>query len=327
MAAVCRGAVVALLAVALGMLVGGCGGPGGNAPEAVAQLMDCGAKLGALDYPEGLGIGKTGDLLIADTWNHRIVRAGPNCDVVGAFGEAGGEPGKLECPRSLAVDRTGHIYVVDAWNHRVEKFDGNGRFLMSLGGQGGPWGNDEAEGKFSIPYGVAVDSQGHIFVSDFNNNRLQMFGIRGKFVMKWGTEGRQDGQFSHPAGLAIDSHDRLYVADLGNNRVQRFVIVEGDKGFEAKFDGKWGKEGREPGEFNGSYDVCVDKEDNVYVVDFWNHRIQKFTPGGDLIWVYGERGGEKGQFELPLSVAVDEEGAIYVSDWGNNRIQKLAPVS
>ena len=73
--------------------------------------------------------------------------------------------------------------------------------------------------------------------------------------------------------------------------------------------------------------MCVDKDDNVYVADFWNHRVQKFTSGGDLVWVYGERGSEKGQLELPLSVAAGADGAVYVSDWGNNRIQKLLPAS
>ncbi len=70
--------------------------------------------------------------------------------------------------------------------------------------------------------------------------------------------------------------------------------------------------------------MCVDAEDSFYVVDFGNHRIQKFSPGGKLLWVYGERGRDDGQLDCPISVAVDEDGALYVSDWGNNRIQKLA---
>ncbi len=327
MAAARAGAVIGLLGLALAVVVGGCGGAGGQAPEAVAEIMDCGPGLGALDSPEGLGIGANGELLIADTWKHRIVRAGPDCNVVGAFGELGTGPGQLQCPRSVTTDSEGNIYVVDCWNHRVVKYNPRGQFELALGGQGGPWGNDEAYGKFSYPYGVAVDSEGFIYVSDFNNNRIQKFDPQGKIVkdaqgeeVVWGTEGRQDGQFSHPAGLAMDSHDRLYVADVGNNRIQRFDT-------NGHFTGKWGKEGDEPGEFNGPYAVCVDKDDNVYVADFMNHRIQKFTHGGDLVWVYGERGGAKGQLELPLSVAVGDDGSVYVSDWGNNRIQKLAPAS
>jgi len=327
MAAARAGAVIGLLGLVLAVVVAGCGGGDGQAPEAVAELMDCGPELGALGYAEGLGIGQNGELLIADTWNDRIVRAGPDCNVVGAFGEYGSGEGQLQSPRSVTTDKDGNIYVVDCWNHRVVKLSPQGRFLLALGGQGAPFGNDEAHGKFAYPYGVAVDSEGFIYVSDFNNNRIQKFDPQGKIAkdedgedMVWGTEGRQDGQFTHPAGLAMDSQDRLYVADVGNNRVQRFH-TNGD------FAGKWGKEGDKPGEFNGPYGVCVDAEDNVYVADFWNHRVQKFTSGGDLVWVYGERGGEKGQLELPLSVAAGADGAVYVSDWGNNRIQKLLPAS
>ncbi len=331
MAGLHRGRLAALLVLAMGMAAVGCGGPMENPPTVAAQLLDCGPKMGALGYPEGLAIGKTGELLVADTWNDRILRAGPDCDVVGGFGESGKEPGQLECPRSLWTDRVGNIFVVDNWNHRVQKFDAQGKFLLTFGGQGGPWGYDEADGKFSHAYGVASDSRGYIYVSDFNNNRLQMFDPRGKFVMKWGTAGRQDGQFSHPAGLSVDSEDKLYVADLGNNRIQRFAIVpavvDGKDTFEAKFAGKWGKPGQKPGEFSGPYDVCVDKEDNVYVADFWNHRIQKFTPGGEFLWEFGKHGTGEGEFECPVSVAVGEDGSVYVSDWGNNRVQKLVPAS
>ena len=215
-----RGALMTMLA-AMAVAIG-CGGPPGTPPQFVAAWDGSGARVGPIDHPEGVGIGKLGELIIADTWNDRIVRAAFEGGVVGAFGEHGTGPGKLECPRYVTTDRVGNIYVVDTWNHRVQKFSPTGRFLLEFGGQGGPWGYDEADGKFSYPYGVAVDSQGYIYVSDFNNNRIQKFNPRGKFVKKWGTEGRQDGQFSHPAGLAIDAEDRLYVADLGNGRIQSF---------------------------------------------------------------------------------------------------------
>jgi DNA-binding beta-propeller fold protein YncE len=241
--------------------------------------------------------------------------ASPDGEVAGAFGAFGAKRGELQCPRSVTVDKAGSIYVVDSWNHRVQKFSPSGEFRLAFGAKGGPWGYDEADGKFLYPYGVAVDSEGYIYVADFNNNRIEKFDPRGKFVKKWGTEGRQDGQFSHPAGMAIDSNDRLYVADVGNGRIQIFT-TEGD--FDGKFVGP-------DGEFDRPYGVAVDSKGDVYVAEFGGCKVHKFTPSGKLIWSLDERGGGDGELDMPLSVAVDGDGFVYVADWGNNRIQKFAP--
>jgi tripartite motif-containing protein 71 len=211
---------------------------------------------------------------------------------------------------------------VDAWNQRIQKFSPDGKFLLALGGRGGPWGYDEADGKFIFPYGVAVDSRGYIYVSDFNNHRLQMFDAKGEFVMKWGTKGRQDGQVNKPAGLAMDSQDRLYLADFGNSRIQRFVIVEKDDGFEPKFDGKWGAE-----DFDRPYDVSVDPEDNFYVADLGGHSVSKFSPSGHPEWVHEFEIGDDGRPSMPVAVAAAGGDVVYVCDLGRNRIAKLAPGS
>jgi DNA-binding beta-propeller fold protein YncE len=149
-----------------------------------------------------------------------------------------------------------------------------------------------------------------------------MFDPRGKFVMKWGTEGRQDGQVNQPAGLAVDSQDRLYLADLGNSRVQRFVIVETEDGFEANFDGKWGAD-----DLSKPYDVCVDPEDNFYVADFGAHCVYKFSASGHMMWAYGEHGTGEGKLDSPISVAAAANDVVYIADHGNNRIVKIAPTS
>ena len=328
MAGLRTGALIGLIVVGLlvGVLVGviGCGDSTQQPPNVVAAWGAAGGRLGEIDHPEGLAVDNHGNLLVADTWNDRIVRTDGEGNVAGSFGERGTGDGQFDCPRSIAVDGAGNIYVVDSWNHRVQKFSPTGQFLLTFGATGEPWGYDEGDGLFVFPYGIAVDSHGYIYVSDFNNNRVQKFDPRGTFVMKWGTEGRQDGQFRHPAGLAIDSEDRLYVADMGNDRIERFTA-------EGEFDGKWGEpgtdRGTDPGMFDRPYSVCVNGEDNFYVADMGNHRVQKFNHSGHLLYVYGTRGTAEGEFNSPISVAADAEGRVYVSDWGNNRIQVLAPAS
>ena len=312
--------LLALLAVA----AAGCGGPSLQAPTFQAQWDGASSPVGQIGRPEGMGVDKEGHLLVADTWNDRILRCDEQGKPVAAFGRAGGGKGEMLRPRSVTTDREGNIYVVDCWGQRIEKFSPTGKFLLAFGQQGKPFGYDDAPGKFVYPYGVAVDSKGFIYVSDFNNNRVHKFDAKGKFVIMWGIQGRQDGQFSNPAGLAIDSKDRLYVCDLGNDRVQRFTFDEQGK---AGFDGKWGESGTDPGQFDHPFTVCVDKNDNFYVADFGNHRVQCFSPDGKLQYTCGKRGNGEGEFECPVSLAVDGKGALYVSDLGNNRVQKFAPRS
>jgi DNA-binding beta-propeller fold protein YncE len=71
--------------------------------------------------------------------------------------------------------------------------------------------------------------------------------------------------------------------------------------------------------------VHVDAEDYVYVADWRNDRVQKFTADGEFLAKFGEPGDGEGQFRRPAGVAVDERGNIYVADWGNHRVQVLGP--
>jgi len=59
-------------------------------------------------------------------------------------------------------------------------------------------------------------------VSEYGNDRIQVFGPQGRFLRKWGSEGNGDGEFSQPQGLAIDSEGDVYVSDQGNHRILVF---------------------------------------------------------------------------------------------------------
>jgi len=203
----------------------------------------------------------------------------------------------------------------------------------------------EGDGKCTRPFGVAVDDQDHVYVSDDWTNTISVFDSSGKFLRKWGTTGSGDGELSRPAGLAVEKNGNIIVVDSGNNRLQVFTP-------DGKLVGKCGGPGNGDGQFDQPWGITLDKDGNIYVADWNNHRIQKLSPEGKFLMKFGEYGKVEqpedsyevtylgpyvaaaseregypspGKLNHPTDVAVDTDGDIYVTDWGNHRVCVFDP--
>lgn len=182
------------------------------------------------------------------------------------------------------------------------------------------WGEaGNADGQFSEPSGIAIDSSGNVYVADSLNDRIQKFDNQGAFILKWGIAGGGIGHFDSPQGIAIDSSDRIYVVDRSNNRVQKFD-------HNGNFITAWGSPGSTNGNFDRPFGVAVDSSDYVYVTDSGNHRVQKFDSNGNFIFSWGSAGSGTGQFYFPQAIGIAIGGkildAVYVGD-AYNRIQRF----
>jgi DNA-binding beta-propeller fold protein YncE len=115
-------------------------------------------------------------------------------------------------------------------NFRVQIFDQRGHFISMFGKHG------DGSGDFSKPRGIAVDSDGHIYVADALFDTIQIFDKDGKLLLAFGNTGREKGKMILPAGLFIDEEDKIYVTDSYNNRVQIFQYLKekGSSGQGAK---------------------------------------------------------------------------------------------
>ena len=139
-----------------------------------------------------------------------------------------------------------------------------------------------AAAQFDMPVAVAVDAQGVLYVSDYNNNRIRRITPAGvvSTLAGSGTMGFADGpgntaQFNGPSGLALDAQGTLYVADVGNNRIRKIssagtVTTLAGSGAAGFADGMGSA-----ATFNAPNSVPVDAQGNVYVADTENHRIRK----------------------------------------------------
>src|SRR5262249_20776847 len=94
------------------------------------------------------------------------------------------------------------------------KFANDGTFLTQ-------WGGGAGDGLFN-PARLAIGADGHVFVTDFANHRVQVFTSDGTFVTMWGSRGSAPGQFDFPLAIAVDADGYIYVVDKNNVRIEKF---------------------------------------------------------------------------------------------------------
>jgi DNA-binding beta-propeller fold protein YncE len=176
--------------------------------------------------PAGLAIDRpSGRLYVADAGRHKIrVYESATGQFLFEFGQRGVGPGEFNYPTHLFM-RKGTLYVSDTMNFRVQTFTPDGKPMSQFGQMGAQLG------QLARPKGVAVDSDGHVYVVDAAFGNFQIFEGHGEhqLMLFVGQTGSEPGQFMLPAGVYIDEQDRIYVADQYNRRVQVFQYF-GDKG-------------------------------------------------------------------------------------------------
>ena len=136
-------------------------------------------------------------------------------------------------------------------------------------------------------------------------------------------------EFTWPSGIAVSRDGRVFCADEYDNEIS---FYDPDKTVEfPEYDpdgerlGDWGRRGSAPGELHGPAGLAFDPDDNLFVVDSRNDRVQLFTKDGGYLSGWGESGSGPGQLDRPWGITVDREGFVYVADWGNDRVQKFTP--
>jgi DNA-binding beta-propeller fold protein YncE len=171
-------------------------------------------------------------------------------------------------------------------------------------------GKGSGKGQFDNPRGLAVDTEGNIFVADTDNGRIEKFSPNGTYITSIGTKGSGYGQLGEPNGIAIDRVGNIYVADARNHCVRKLAP-------DGTFIGEWA-----PGLY-GPRRIAIGPDDSIYVVDQGRTRVVKFNPDGQVLGTWGTTGGSgDGHFSDHTSVEVDPRtNKIYVADPINRRIQ------
>ena len=232
-------------------------------------LREWGAKQFAM--PHGLSVDDHDNIWVTDVALQQVFKFNPDGRLLMTLGErgvAGADDSHFNRPTAVAVLPDGSFYVADGYiNTRVIKFSPSGRFLFQWGRPGsGP-------GEFSTPHAIAVDKAGLVYVADRENDRVQVFSDKGRFIRQI-----RSPEIGRPYGLAMLPNDRMVVADGGEqpasglDRSGAAVVTSGGRVAQ-----RFGRYGNYDGQFRMAHAVAVDASGDVFVVDITGQRVQKFV--------------------------------------------------
>ncbi len=317
----------------------------GNGNQAYADGI---GNVASFNRPTGITVDGIGNVYVADHHNHRI-RKISTAGVVTTLAGSGnrsyldgiGTAASFNQPYDIVLDNSGNMYVGDNDNHRVRKISTAG-VVTTFAGSGNTAYADGigTAASFFWLCGVAIDSNGNLYVADFNNNRIRKISPAGVVTTLAGS-GNYDfadgagatASFRHPYSVAVDENGNVYVADTENHRIRKIspsgvvttLAGSGNTGFA---DGT----GTEAS-FYFPTGIAVDGNGNVYVADNHNHRIRKISPAGVVTTLAGSGNYDfvdgistTASFRNPQDVAVDRNGNVYVADTENHRIRKISPI-
>jgi DNA-binding beta-propeller fold protein YncE len=246
-------------------------------------------------FPGGIALDAQGNIFIAHGGippsrydkpreRDKIAVYTPQGKLLREWGKFGTGDGEFDSPGGIAIGRDGNIYVADQCNRRIQVFQPDGTFLTKWGHKGSQpgefGGNPHPKAFFAGPTFVACDTEGNVFTTEAILCRVQKFTTDGKHLAAWGSTEAKPGGFGDyftafeqhnmrgPTGICFDADGRLWVNAIGG-RIQLFTPSgEYLRGF--------GQEGTGPGQFYAPHGLAIDRAGHLYVVDSFNHRVQKF---------------------------------------------------
>jgi uncharacterized protein (TIGR03437 family) len=228
--------------------------------------------------------------------------------------------------QGIALDRLGNAYLSDTDHNLIRKIDAKGIITTIAGvgaagfsGDGGP----APAAALNLPYGVAADLAGNVYIADLGNQRVRRIAPDGTMstVAGTGVKGSlgdgglaTNAQLMSPRNVAVDAAGNLYISEFEGHRVRRVtpdgkistIAGTGIAGFRG--DGGLAINAQ----IGFPAGLTVDRAGNLYLADSQNQRIRKIVPGGIISTLVG--GTQSEPLLTPVAVAIDNYGNIWVAD-------------
>lgn len=205
------------------------------------------------------------------------------------------------------------------------------KFTDQLGGFG------TKAGKLKQPFGITIDKTGNIYIANTGNNRIDVYNSNHDFK-----KSITNSRFKKPTGVAIDGSGNIYISDCFTDRIYKYSK-------HYKFIKSWGGSAtvtdtiledssalrKTYSKFNCPISLTTDNDNNIFVADMYNNRIQKFTSNGKYLLSFGSKASTsdsqlflstrtgvepKTTFNLPSALTFKDD-KLFVVDSINNRVQ------
>jgi sugar lactone lactonase YvrE len=292
-----------------------------------------------LKTPIFISASPEGDLYFTDLGNYKVKKVSPEGTVttfVGStrgFSDGSADVAKFVSVAGIAVGKDGTIYVTDST--RVRKITSMGIVSTIAGRTEAGFSNGPAlEATFNLLQGIAVASDGTLYVADMDNNKIRKISTDGIVSTLAGSvSGYKDGQggeamFDHPSGLEIGTDGNIYVTDTWNHRIRKVTpegVVTTIAGDGQVFEGS-----SEQSILIYPMDIAIDSKNQFFVTDT-RGKVVSVTPTGSVATVAGSAGqsgyvdglAADAKFGFNFGIEVMPDGSIYTCDSWNNAIRKI----
>jgi sugar lactone lactonase YvrE len=300
-----------------------------------------------------------GNLFIANYSDNRVRKVTPAGIITTVAGDgaqgSGGDGGpatsaQVAGPWGLSIDSLGNLFIAEYLGNRIRKVNSSGIITTvagtgtyGFGGDGGP----AIAAQLRRPYAVTADSQGNLYITDTDNERIRKVDASGIITTIAGTGvsgyngdniPATSAYLNSPTAVVLNSAGNLFFSDESNNRVRKIdstgviTTIAGT--------GVWG--------YNGDHilatsamlaapeGIAFDSQGNLYIVEIESNRVRKVGPSGTITTFIGtgvdNYNGDNlpaplAELEAPSYVAVDNSGSVVVTDYGNGLVRKVFGVS
>lgn len=264
-------------------------------------IREIGKNLYAWSYAHTVRVDRDDNIWAVDKGSDMVVKFNPEGRVVMVFGrkkEASDEAvpwtrvtpprpavdGMFRQPTDVTWDTEGNIFISDGYiNSRVAKFDKNGAWVKQWGDRG------NKPGEFNTPHSIASDAKGNIYVADRANRRIQVFDPNGTFIRAITIDVPFDpasrpaiGNMPAPEGAVAQAgapwaicitpgpNQVLFSSDAYPGRLYKLTL-------DGKVLGVFGRSGKQPKEFGWIHEIACPSENELFVAEILNWRVQKLT--------------------------------------------------
>ncbi|CAF0824702.1 unnamed protein product [Adineta ricciae] len=270
-------------------------------------------------FPNGLFVDGDRTMIIGEWENHRVTlwkMGDTNGEVVAGGHGPGNQSDQFYFPTDVLIDIDGDSFIIcDVGNQRVVQWSRR---------------SGTTQGEILVNnincYGLAVDDQKYLYVSDYVKHEVRRYekGDKDGTIVAGGNgAGTNLNQFNAPGYIFVDRQQTVYVSDYRNHRVMKWNKGASEGRVVAGGNGQ----GSNLTQLSYPNGLSIDTLGTVYVVDSRNNRVMRwptYAKQGTIIAGGNGQGSEASQFYNPEGLSFDRQGNLYVADVRNNRIQSFS---